>query len=116
MKASTISLFICIIGLSGCTLSVSKASVTEAKLRRIDKILFWCESSGVKSDSLGCIHEYVKENLSPDVMDGIIRDAYGQEIILNVSERCSLISTRVPYSSGPNRIDECGGGDDISLR
>lgn len=116
MKSSTMSLFVCIIGLTGCTLSVSKSSVTEAKLRRIDKILIWCKSSGVKSNSIGCIREYVKENLSPDVMDGIIHDAYGQEIILDVSERCSLTSPRVPYSSGPNRIDECGGGDDIALR
>ncbi len=99
---------------AACSLTVGPRSTTEATLRRIKKIVEYCDlDKKLKDRNLKCIEKYIASQSSPIDIRVFIMDSYGQAVILEKSNQCSD-NTVLPYSRGPNHIDECGKGDDVT--
>lgn len=101
------------IHLSGCMLTTSTESVTKAKLRRIVDITANCSLPlDAENRTYRCVDAYAIEMKIP--IESLIMDAYDQRIVLH-SDTCASPQER-PYSKGRNGHDECGRGDDITIR
>lgn len=102
---------------AACSIETSTRSVTEATLRRVTTILNECsEGSALASVSLSpyeCLSNYSEKNGVP--LEALTRDAYGQLLVLEKSKKCTTILFCGPYSTGKNRFDDCGRGDDLVL-
>lgn len=103
--------------LLSCSETLSQDSVTRARLKRVRAIISDCQPHPVSgNDIMSCIHVYAKENSIDDSMVDqiILTDGFGGEIIVIPNALCASRKPIVPYSTGKNRVDECGAGDDIS--
>jgi hypothetical protein len=93
--------------------STKKAS-TRAKLSVIREAFDYCGDEGfVVRNKKECISKFMEKLGFDPASPMFIYDTYGEKIILEVPEGCLGKNPRVPYSKGPNKIDECGAGDDI---
>lgn len=87
---------------------------TLARVRHIANIIAECDQSSSAKDPELCISQYMRvHGLGEDKAPHLYTDYFGEELILKVSDKCKVVSPRIPYSKGPNGMDECGGGDDI---
>ena len=106
-------LWLTIILISGCRDYVSKKSLTNASLQRINEIFLNCKESGV-NDLERCLIMYA-ENNNIDYR-GLIVDGYGNNFFLKKDEVfCEKYSLSLPYSAGQNGLDDCGQSDDMVL-
>ena len=97
---------------SGCMLTTSAQSITEAKLRRIVKIVESCSlPAETEHRAHRCLEAYAIEKAIP--IESLTMDAYEGRIVLH-SDVCTS-QQKHPYSAGKNGLDECGRGDDITL-
>ena len=88
--------------------------MTRAILAHIRTSISECEIKNPLSDQVQeCIRQYaIRRNIPLTHGVPFAYDTYGELIVLAPSEACRGESAG-PYSKGPNRIDECGRGDDI---
>lgn len=109
---------IILLALTGCSIETSTRSVTEATLRRSTAILEDCsaktEPKAIDVSPAECLSDYARKNGVP--LEALTRDAYGQPLVLARSEKCAAVPFCGPYSTGENRADDCGRGDDLFLR
>jgi hypothetical protein len=102
---------------SSCTERVSQHSITTAKLKRVAGALSKCEPRPISEAEIdACLRSYARENAIADSMINqiILIDGYGGKIVVTPSKSCYSKNPKIPYSTGKNRVDECGGGDDVS--
>lgn len=115
--AVVLSIIVVTAPFAACSIETSTRSVTEATLRRVTTILDNC-SAGATSETTyrspaECLSNYAEKNEIP--LEALIRDAYGQLLVLEKSEKCATILFCGPYSTGENRLDDCGRADDLVL-
>lgn len=109
---------ILLVVVAACSIKTSSESVTEATLRRSTAILEHC-SANARSEPLGrvdpaeCLSNYADKNGVP--LEALTRDAFGQSLVLERSEVCAEAEYCGPYSTGSDRVDNCGKGDDLIL-
>ncbi|MBL8299419.1 MAG: hypothetical protein JNN30_13860 [Rhodanobacteraceae bacterium] len=116
----TFSLFIVIvitlIAMSSST--HTRQSKTKARLDLVERVIADCRKQ--KGDAIGkteCLYEYGKENGIPEKnrLSWAI-DGYGNLPVVEQSSSCKLTAFCAAYSKGKNGVDECGKGDDITLK
>jgi hypothetical protein len=95
---------------SVCTVS----QATRAKLSIINSAISTCPiENPLPNHFRECIRRYAASlGIPPSGEILFSYDNYGELLVLEPSEQCHG-EFEGPYSKGPNRIDECGQGDDI---
>ena len=95
--------------------NTTKASITEGKLNYFNSTLAECGEGLSHKQIIDCIEEHAASH-------GIERrnsvyfytDSYGELFVVSPSKKCGNFRWKGPYSKGPNKVDECGKGDDIN--
>jgi hypothetical protein len=92
----------------------TSSGMTAAKLARIRRVISSCSIENPLPNHIReCIRRYLASLDIP--LSGEIPFSYdncGELLVLEPSEQCHG-EFEGPYSKGPNRVDECGHGDDI---
>lgn len=114
IAVSTFLALISALLLSGMNIICTGSEMTRAILAHIRTSISECEIKNPLPDHVQeCIRQYaIRRNIPLTHGVPFAYDTYGELIVLAPSEACRGESAG-PYSKGPNRIDECGRGDDI---
>lgn len=103
-----------LISCGSSSLSV-QAEATRAKLRIVRAALDYCRDVGLHGSVNECINEYLISINVRAEEPMFMYDTFGQLFVFDSSEKCigSVPGASVPYSKGPNGVDDCGLNDDI---
>jgi hypothetical protein len=96
----------------------SRESKTIATIFLVNKLFEKCRNrDGPSFDKVKCIYDYGKENELPEQRRASWAvDGYGNPLVFEKTAICRSESPCALYSKGANGVDECGRGDDVSLR
>jgi hypothetical protein len=93
---------------------MSSSSATRARIEYIRNILEECIKNDEYLTAEVCVRNHaIRVGIPSESAPKLYVDYFGEQLILVPSDKCEGISLTIPYSKGPNRIDECGQGDDI---
>jgi hypothetical protein len=88
-------------------------NLTRAQIVKLEMLLDDCRPLTNLHAKLLCVGELAAAGTFQTSRGSMLDDAYGTPLHFGPSKKCSKIPFREIYSSGPNRIDDCGSGDDI---
>lgn len=86
---------------------------TKSQIAKLEMMLDDCRPLTNLDAKLLCVGQLVADGRFRTSSRSMLYDAYGTMLHFGPSTKCSKIPFREIYSSGPNRIDDCGSGDDI---
>ncbi|MEZ5462932.1 hypothetical protein [Dokdonella sp.] len=100
--------------LGSMEISHTRSGSTHVRLSFLRAILSECRVENLLPNEIReCVRlDAVGKNLPVGAEDYFLTDYYGEPFILERTDSCNDEFTGI-YSKGPNRVDECGGGDDI---
>lgn len=101
--------------LVSCTQVDNRRMSTHAKILNVRDALDSCNSKATTlEDIILCVEQYaVRLGIPKENSRYFLVDSYGEQLVLVPSKGCEMKAMTFPYSRGPNRIDECGSGDDV---
>lgn len=106
--------FVAFLSICSCVNRDPAMDKTLVTLRRVDLALSQCRmSSEPPTSNADCISKIASARSVDRRMYTL--DWYGGVIVLDQSQECSGKKFISPYSTGPNRTDECGEGDDFGV-
>jgi hypothetical protein len=113
----TVVLFLALVSLAvlgSQDIVLTSSGMTAAKLARIRRVVSACSiENPLPNHVRDCIGEFAASQHTSQSEELLFSyDNYGELLVLEPSERCHG-EFEGPYSKGPNRVDECGHGDDI---
>lgn len=101
--------------LSECQIVDRKSTAVHFELLTVREALANC-SHKINSldEKFDCVEEYVvRQGVPREHASTFYHYHYGEIFVMQLSDRCLPDNPLLPYSKGPNKIDECGEGDDI---
>jgi len=93
----------------------TQAEATRAKLRIVRAAFNYCRDVGLQGSVDECINGYlVSINVRSDE-PMFMYDTFGELLVFGLSEECKVKvpGASLPYSKGPDKLDDCGLNDDI---
>lgn len=89
---------------------------TRSRLALLEMMVEPCNGPSASLRSrLHCLYGMIGEvSASRRNASALLVDAYDTPIHFGPTEKCRTVKFCSIYSSGPDRVDDCGGGDDIA--